>query len=153
LRSIIISAVITVGIITLQLCIGLQNYKKHKLQLFKGIYEEIPSALNFKSNAIASNSVHYFGLLVGHIACGFVILFHLIIFISCAGRILFLQIPYIELLLTITIPVLVLYQLTMVMLSSAGKFIFIQNTQESLNLTHRKVYANFVYFSFFIGKI
>ena len=42
LRSTIItSAFITVVLFGFQLFIGMQNYKKHKLQLFKGIYEDI----------------------------------------------------------------------------------------------------------------
>ena len=31
-------------IFAFQLFVGMKNYKRHKLQLFKGIYKEIPSA-------------------------------------------------------------------------------------------------------------
>jgi len=40
----------------------------------------------------------------------------------------------------------------MVSISSAGKFFFIQDAEEKLNLKNRKVYAIFVYFNFFAGK-
>ncbi len=154
MRSIvIISGVITVGIIIIQLIIEMKNYKKHKLQLFKGIYENIPSASNFTSTAIASNSVHYFGFLVGHIACSFIILFHLIIFILCSIRIISLRIPYIELLLGTTVPVIVVYLLIRVSMLSAGSCLFRHGSEEKPSLKNRQAYAIFVYFNFFIGKI
>jgi len=150
---IIISAVITTAIFSFQLYIGIQNYKKHKLQLYKGIYEDVPSAANFSPNGIASRSVHYSGFLVGYMAWGFIICFHLIFFILSAIRVISLQIRYFELLLAITVPVLVVYLLKMVSMSSAGKFLFIQDMEEKLNLKNRKVYAIFIYFNFFAGKI
>lgn len=154
MRSIIlISAVITVGIFAFQLYIGMQNYKKHKLQLFKGIYEDVPSAANFKPNTIAAKSVHYSGFLVGYMAWGFIIVFHMIFFLLSAIRIISLQIRYFELILAFTVPVLVVYLLKMVSTSSAGKFLFIQDMEDKLNLKNRKVYAIFIYFNFFAGKI
>jgi len=152
MRSIvIISGVITVGIIILQLIIGMKNYKKHKLQLFKGINEDIPSASNFTSNQIVSKSVHYFGFLVGYIACSFIILFHLIIFILCSIRIISLRIPYIEFLLGTIVPVMVVYLLIRVSMLSAGSFLF--RHEEKPSLKNRQAYAIFVYVNFFIGKI
>jgi hypothetical protein len=154
LRStIILSAVIAVGIFGCQLFIGMQNYKKHKLQLFKGIYEDVPSAANFNPNSIASKSIHYSGFLVGYMAWGFIICFHLIFFTLSAIRIISLQIRYFEIILAITVPVLVVYLLKMVSISSAGKFLFIQDMEEKLNLKNRKIYAIFIYFNFFAGKI
>jgi hypothetical protein len=41
----------------------------------------------------------------------------------------------------------------MVSTSSAGKFLFIQEADEKLNLKNRKTYAIFLYFNFFAGKI
>jgi hypothetical protein len=151
--EIILSAVVTVIIYGFQLYLGMRNYKKHRLQLYKGIYEDVPSAANFKPNAIASKSVHYSGFLVGYMAWGFVICFHLIFFTLSAVRIVSLQLRYVEFILAITVPVLVVYLLKMVSTSSAGKFLFIRDMDEKLNLKNRKTYAIFVYFNFFAGKI
>ncbi|CAF4181382.1 unnamed protein product [Rotaria sp. Silwood2] len=148
-REIIISAVLTAIIYGFQLFVGMQNYKKHKLQLYKGIYEDIPAAINFKRSSIASNSVHYSGFLVGYMAWGFVICFHLILLILIGIKILSLQIRQIEITLAIIVPILVIYLLKMLSMTSAGKFIFIQKLNNKLNLKSRKTYAIFVYFSFF----
>ncbi len=151
--TIITSAVIAVAIFAYQLLIGMQNYKKHKLQLFKGIYEDVPSANNFNPNSIASKSIHYSGFLVGYMAWGFIICFHLIFFTLAAIHIISLQIRYFEIILAVTVPVLVIYVLKMVSISTAGKFLFIQDMEEKLNLKNRKTYAIFIYFNFFAGKI
>ncbi|CAF1043599.1 unnamed protein product [Adineta steineri] len=144
LEFIVISAVITIGIISLQLFNGIKNYKEHKLQLFKGIYVDIPPAVNLKSNTILLKSLSYFGFLVGHMACSFIIFFHLIIFIFYAIHIISLHMPYIELLLNVIVPVFILYLLIMVGRSTVEKYFFIQNMKEE------KVYENFLYFSFII---
>ena len=130
----------------------MQNHKKHKLQLYQGIYEDVPSAMNFNPNAIAAKSVHYSGFLVGYMAWGFVICFHLILFVTLFIRVIALQMRYVEVILAITVPVLVFYLLKMVGTSSAGKFLFISDTDTKLNLKNRKTYAIFIYFNFFAGK-
>ena len=130
----------------------MQNHKKHKLQLYQGIYEDVPSAMNFNPNAIAAKSVHYSGFLVGYMAWGFVICFHLILFATLCVRVIALQMRYVEVILAITVPVLVFYLLKMVGTSSAGKFLFISDTDTKLNLKNRKTYAIFIYFNFFAGK-
>jgi hypothetical protein len=130
----------------------MNNYKKHKLQLFIGIYQDIPSAVNFNPNAIASNSIRYFGFLVGHITCGFLTLFHFIFFFLIAIRIISSRIHYNPLVFTIIIPAFVAYLLTTVGISTAAKFLFIQDISR-FNLKNGKMYAIFVYWTFFAGKI
>ncbi|CAF1325642.1 unnamed protein product [Adineta steineri] len=147
--EIIMSAIITVIIYACQLFVGMKNYKLHRKDLYKGIYENIPSPANFKPNSIASKSVHYSGFLVGYMAWGFVICFHLILFILTLIRFISLQMRYIEVVLAITVPVLVIYLLKMGSISTAGKFLFIQDMDEKLNLKNRKTYAIFLYFNFF----
>jgi cytochrome c oxidase subunit IV len=131
----------------------MQNYKKHKLQLYRGIYADIPSVMNFKTSSIAANSVHYSGFLVGYMAWGFVICFHLILLICIGIRVLSLQIRNIEIALGIIVPILVIYLLKMLSMASAGKYLFFPKQVEKLNLRSRKTYAVFIYFSFFAGKI
>ena len=151
-NEIIVSAILTGLIFAFQLFIGMQNYKKHKIQLYQGIYYEIPPAKNFRPSAIASNSVHYSGFLVGYMAWGFVICFHVILLIFIAFKILSLQIRAIEIVLSIVVPILIIYLLKMLCIQSAGKFLFIPKLDDKLNLRSRKTYAIFVYFSFFAGR-
>ncbi|CAF3528746.1 unnamed protein product [Rotaria sp. Silwood1] len=147
--EIITSAVIAFIIYAFQLFLGIQNYKKHKLDLFKGIYEDVPSPANFRPNAIVSKSVHYSGFLVGYMAWGFLICFHLIFLFLSFIRFITFQMRYFELVLAITVPVTVVYLLKMVTASSAGKFLFMQSDYEKINIDNRKTYAIFVYFNFF----
>ena len=151
--EIILSAIITFMIYGGQLYLGMKNYKKHKLDLYRGIYEDVPSAVNFTPNSIVSKSVHYSGFLVGYLAWGFIISFHLILLILCLIRIISLQMRYIELILAVTVPITVVYLLKMITVSTTGKFLFMQDMENKLNLDNRKTYAIFVYFNFFAGKI
>ena len=151
--EIILSAVITVLVYGFQLFLGMQNYKKHRTQLYRGIYEDVPSAAYLKPNAIAAKSVHYSGFLVGYMAWGFVICFNLIFFILSALSVITVRTRSIELILAVTVPVLVIYLLKITTTSSAGKFLFIQDMDEKLSLKNRKTYAIFIYFNFFAGKI
>ena len=143
----------TAIIYALQLFIGMQNYKRHKLQLYKSIYVDIPAANFFEWDYIASNSVHYSGFLVGYMAWGFVICFHLVLLIAIGFRVLSLQIRSFEIALTIIVPICVVYLLKLLGMKSAGKFAFIPNNEKKLTSESRKTYAIFVYFSFFAGKI
>ena len=136
-----------------QLLTGMQNYKKHKLQLYQGFNIDVPAATNFKPSSIASNSVHYSGFLVGYMAWGFVIFFHLILLIMIGIKILSLQIRRIEMGLAIIVPILVIYLLKMLSITSTRKLLFIRQLENRLNLKSRKTYAIFVYFSFFAGKM
>lgn len=130
----------------------MQNYKKHKLQLYRGIFVDIPSAKFFESDYIASNSVHYSGFLVGYMAWGFVICFHLILVIAIGFKVLSLQVRSFEIALTIIVPITVVYLLKLLGMKSAGKFVFIPEDCKKLTSESRKTYAIFVYFSFFAGK-
>jgi hypothetical protein len=150
--EIILSAVITGVLYAGQLFIGIKNYKKHKLQLYQGIYIDIPAATNLTPSYIASHSVHYSGFLVGYMAWGFVICFHLILLMAIGIKVLSLQIRHFEIALSIIVPIFVIYLLKLLGMTSAGKFIFIPQKDDKLNLKSRKLYAVFVYFSFFAGK-
>lgn len=151
-QEIIFSAIIAFLIYAGQLFLGMQNYKKHKMDLYKGIYDDVPSATNFKANSIVSKSAHYSGFLVGYMAWGFLISFHLILVVLSFIRIISFQMRYVELILAITVPVIVVYLLKMVSASSAGTLCFMQIDGDKVNLNNRKTYAVFLYFNFFAGK-
>ncbi|CAF3324558.1 unnamed protein product [Rotaria socialis] len=147
--EIIWSAVLAFILYGFQLFLGMQNYKKHKMELFRGIFDDVPSPSNFKANSIVSKSVHYSGFLVGYMAWGFLITFHLILVILSFIRIISFQMRYVELILAVTVPVTVVYLLKMVGASTAGTLCFMQLDDEKVNLDNRKTYAIFLYFNFF----
>lgn len=151
--EILISALITLVIYGFQLFLGMRTYQQHRSELYKAIYVSVPSASNFKARAIAANSVHYSGFLVGYMAWGFVICFHLILFLLIAVRLISLQIRHIEIALAVVVPVLVIYLLKMFSTQLAGTMFFIQQLDDKISLKSRKTYALFVYFSFFAGEI
>ncbi|CAF1214242.1 unnamed protein product [Adineta steineri] len=144
--EIIVSAILTVIIYGFQLFFGIQRYKRFKKDLYLGKNLEIPSIKYFEPNSIASNSVHYSGFLVGYLAWGFVICFHLILLITIAIKIVSLQIRHIEIILTIIVPIFIIYFLKMFSIKLMGKFLFTHKPDEGLIL---KNYTIFIYFSFF----
>ena len=150
-REVIASAVLTVIIYSFQLLRGMENYKKHKRDICKGIHLDVPDPKHSKPDVIASNSVHYSGFLVGYMAWGFVICFHAILVLLIIIRLLALQSLHIELVLAVIVPILAIYFLKMLSISSAGKFLFVRKVDKKLSLTSRKTYAVFLYFSFFAG--
>ncbi|CAF1148324.1 unnamed protein product, partial [Didymodactylos carnosus] len=143
------SAFLTSLLYLWQLFNGMLTYKKHKKELFQGIYLNVPTSAGMKPNSVAAKSVHYSGFLVGYMAWGYIICFHLIFFVLGILRLFRARVRYIELLMTIIVPVLVIYLMKLVMVSSAGKCLFIQDLGDKLNLKNRKTYAVFVYFNFF----
>ena len=149
--QIITSAVLAMSIYVRQLFVGMKSYKKHKMQIFQGIYHDIPSAANFNANSITSKSVHYSGFLVGYMAWGFIISFHLILVLLSTINILSLQMQYLEWVLAFTVPVMLIYLINILGNSTFTKFFFIRDYDEKLNIENRKFYAIFVYFNFFAG--
>jgi hypothetical protein len=152
-RDIILSAVFSFLLFAFHLIKGMKNYKKHKLQLYKGLHDVIPRSLDdLKPIEIVTNSVHYSGFLVGYMAWGFVICFHLILAILVGRRILPLQTRHVELTLGIISPVLVIYYLKMALMDLAAKFVFINGVDKDLPLRNSKLYAVLLYFVFFAGE-
>ena len=130
----------------------MKNYKRHKMQMFKGIYTDIPSPINFSSDSMVYRSVRYSGFLVGHTACGFLLYFHLILFIGIVIQLISLKIPFVQSLLEITVSVFVLYLLIMVGTPLIGRWFLLHRMENKLSLRNRKFYAIYIYFSFIIGK-
>ncbi len=152
------SAFLAVIIYGIQLLLGMQQYKNDKRELQKKVDNKIPPIEYFDPNLIASNSVHYSGFLVGYMAWGFVICFHLILLILIGLRILYLQIHHIEIVLGIIVPIILIYLLKMVSMTTIGKYLFIQNKEKEKKDDKRALktlsaYAIFMYFIFFAGKI
>ncbi|CAF4408462.1 unnamed protein product, partial [Rotaria sp. Silwood2] len=115
----------------------------------KGHITFIKSYIEYSANIVVSKSLRYSGFLIGYMAWGFVICFHLILLLLISIRILLFKIRHIELILAIIVPVLIIYVLTMLSMKSIGKFLFIQNIDKKPMLKCGKLYEIFAYFSFF----
>ena len=152
--EIIFSAVVTALIYGYHLIIGMRNYKKHRIQLRKRIYEDIPSPIqrNISLNKMPSYAVHHSGFLVSYMAWGFVICFHLILIIAILFRLVRMQIRVINLTSSIIIPIVLVYMLKMASMTSIGRFLVIRQSDSNRLIKDRESYAIFVYFSFFAGR-
>ncbi|CAF3157984.1 unnamed protein product, partial [Rotaria sp. Silwood2] len=148
-NEIILSTIFTTFVFGFQLLIGMNNYKRHRLQINKNIYLEVPQLKISELDSVVSKSLRYSGFLIGYMAWGFVICFHLILLLLISIRILLFKIRHIELILAIIVPVLIIYVLTMLSMKSIGKFLFIQNIDKKPMLKCGKLYEIFAYFSFF----
>jgi hypothetical protein len=153
--EIIVSAVLTVITYGTQLLLGLQQYKIDRKKIIKQINEGIPPIEYFKPSIMTSNSLHYPDFLVGYMAWGFVICFHLILLILIGIRILSSEIRHVEIALGIIVPVIIIYLLKMGSMKKVGKYLFIQKKEkdDKQELKYPQTYAVFIYFIFFAGKI
>jgi hypothetical protein len=150
-NEIILSGILTFILFSFQLFKTMKNYKKHKLQLYKGFYEEIPSGINFDLNSNARDSIHYPGFLVGYVVWGFIIYFHLILIIlTVIQTTLFDQ--FIKVLFDFIVPILVIYLLSIISMSLSGQLMFIGMLDQKPILKKRQTHAIILYFYFFAGK-
>jgi hypothetical protein len=137
---------IAVLLITYHLFMSIKNYKRHKLQLLKGIYKDIPSPESFQLGTIQSNYIRYCGFFIGHTVCSWIVYYYLIFFILNIIQLLFLPIPSIQSLLSIIVSVLVIYLLAMTYIQCHANLCFAENI-------NRKIGGIFMYFIFLVGKI
>lgn len=112
----------------------------------------------FKSNLIASDSTHYSGSLIGHMAWGFVICFHMILLICIVVRLVYQQAPDTVPVLNILTPLVVAYMLRNAFVKHLAH-IFLTNRHKEKNKTKKYKsgdpfsYSIFAYFMFFAGRI
>lgn len=149
--EIIVSVVITLINYVIQLLLGLQQFKIDKKKLFK----KPPFKGTFDPQTIAQNSVHYSGFLIEYMAWGFILCFHLILFIGIIIRILWLQIRHRELLLAIIVPIILMSRLRASIITIIGAILFNKQKKKDDDdgrLNNPGAYAIFIYFMFFAGK-
>jgi len=164
--EIIFSAIFTVIIYGGQLLYGMKMYRHDRRKLEKGKHKEIPMIKYFKPSVIAGNSVHYSGFLVGYMAWGFVICFHVILLIAIIMRLLPSPHPHIQLALGIIVPIIVIYFLKRIIMTTVGEYFFVRVKKDKhdkhtskkdqnyeLTLKNTENYEIFVYFMLFAGKI
>jgi hypothetical protein len=143
-KEIILSAILTFSLFSFQLFVTMKNYKRHKLQLYKGFYKEIPAGI--KINAI--DSIHYPGFLVGYMIWGVSVVFHLILIVQTISLDYFIKV-----LLDFILPILVIYLLSIISMSLIGQFVFIRMPDKKSRLKYRQIHAILLYFSFFAGNV
>ena len=158
--EIIFSGIFTAIIHVSHLLYAMKNFQRDKQELFKK--EKRMKFLNKpkpKWNSIAINSTHYSGFLIGHLAWGFVICFHMILLLCILLRLIWLQTPNTVSVLNIFIPIIVAYFLRKVIVNVLGDHHLSQRRQKkidkkmSYNSDHSGIYAVFAYFMFFAGKL
>lgn len=111
------------------------------MQMFKGMIVDILAAMDFSPDIIASRSIRYSAFLVGHTTFGFVVYFHLILFIV---------IVIAQTVCEISVFVLVFYLLIIAGISLIGRWFLVHTMAHRLILSHEK----FVGISIFIlGQI
>ena len=155
-----LSAIITTGGFVWQLYNGMQNYKRHKLQVYKGKYVDIPDFSSLSKNETISSSLHYPGFLVVYVAWGYTICFHLVLVVFIIVRLVPIDNFYLQVSLTIAIPILVIYFLKTGSISCFSRYFFTNNltnndTNEPLErwkIRNQKCYAILLYLTFFAGK-
>lgn len=151
-REVAISAIVAGLIYAVQLFLGIQCYKKHKVHAYRGHYEEIPKPTEISQNKAISYSLHYSGFLVGYMAWGYTICFHFVLVIMIIVRLIPWQNFYIQLGVTLIVPILVIYAFKMVGISCVSRYFFTIEETDTLTLTNRKSYGIILYFMFFIGQ-
>ena len=150
--EIILSVVLTVILFGFQLLSGLKNYKEHKQEREIDLRLRDPSSIKRDWKEIAAKSVHYSGYLVGHVAWGFVICFHLILLFLIGIRILFLPIRHVEIVVALIVPVVTIYLLKMASFISVVAVCLPQDSEDKSELESPIRYAVFVYFIFVAGE-
>ncbi len=147
-----VSAVLTLLLHSLQLLAGMANYREHKKQLRQGIFEDIPWISSQKEYSIMGTSVKYSGFLVGYIAWGFVISFHIILFVLGLICLLLIRISSAQLLVGVLVPVIVVCCLRSGSLAVIIRCISSKDDNKTLKEENRRSYAILVYFGFFASK-
>ena len=163
-KEIVISAMVTSCIFIVQLIIGIQNFKRHKLQLHKRAgCEEIPSLKSLPKNKIASNALHYPGFLVAYMAWGFTICFHCLLIIAISFRMISFNNFYLQIALTLAIPIIIIYLVKIYSMSCCSQYAFTVEMDDDdnassqqparLNLNNPHWYVFLLYITFFAGML
>lgn len=162
--EVVLSALIAFFIFIVQLIIGIRNFKRHKLQLHKRAgCEEIPSLKSLPKNKIASNAIHYPGFLVAYMAWGFTICFHVLLIIAISFRISSFNSFYLQIALTIAIPIIIIYLVKVYSMSCCSQYAFTPEMNDDdddnsrpparLILNNPHCYSCLLYFTFFAGML
>ena len=107
----------------------MQNYKRHKLQVYMGEYKDIPNFNELSKNKTTSYSFHYPGFLVGYMAWGYTICFHLVLVVCIMLRLVPLNNLYLQVVLTIAVPIVVVYFLKTRSISCLSRYVFTNVTE------------------------
>lgn len=139
--TILISGITTVIIYVLHLWFTLRNYQIHRNQLFRKPY---PHKIQLMGQSSVAKSLRYFGYLTGYMTCGFLVWFHLIVFLLLSMKVIALKIPFIESLFATILPIFIIYM-------SINAIIWFA-AQNSLVQQHPALYAVLLYIFFLFGK-
>ncbi|KAI0986633.1 hypothetical protein GJ496_007339 [Pomphorhynchus laevis] len=149
-REICCASIFAYVVFAVQMFHSMKQYRANKLMMYKGIFEDIPSARHLEPSKMIAQSVHYSGFLIGYMAWGFIIVFYLALIVTCTVSILFRQrIEYIATAIAFLVPVFMIYALKILLVRSTSKAVFTQGFGSKMALNNRRIHAVFVYFNFF----
>ncbi len=156
--ELIATAVLTVIIYGIQLFLGMKQFRKDKQEPSKISKKKKSKKKDSNSGSFVADSIHFPGFLIGYMAWGFVICFHLILFIFILIRITILQVAHIVTIMKVIVPLVVLYWSKKVIVKTIGEYLSISLPRKQQKTTSHRMndpgnYAIYIYFILFAGKI
>ncbi|CAF0753896.1 unnamed protein product [Adineta ricciae] len=139
-EEIIFSVFITAATYIGQLILGMKSFREHILAFYKE-KEEIVNKIeeNVKENETISRATQYPGYLIRYTVGGFVITFHLMIFVAVLPRLFWFHSSSFKWVLQLILPILILYALQKLMAKSSTRLIDAAQDKRS---DYKKLFVN-----------
>ncbi|CAF0739179.1 unnamed protein product [Rotaria sordida] len=150
-----IIAILTALIVTMiQLLILLTNIRRNLFQIFRGDDSEIPKRDKSKYLSYSTGNFHFAGFFIGYLIWGYALiaLFALIIYISIDAFITFGSVKFLEKILKLIIPILLLILFKTYLNKLLARYVFLQYHGDILAINNRRVLMIFLYFNFFLDS-
>ncbi|CAF1338820.1 unnamed protein product [Rotaria sordida] len=151
-RSYLIAFIAALFITLVQLLVMFAGIRRNLLQAFRGDDSEIPRRLSSENINYITGTFHFAGYLIGYVILAYIFLaiFLFIILISIDALITYGNVKFLETILKIIIPTLILVFFKMYLNKILGQYIFLQHDGEVLSINNRRAFMVFIYFNFFL---
>ncbi|CAF3017534.1 unnamed protein product [Rotaria sp. Silwood2] len=151
-RPYLIAFIAALFITLVQLLIMCAGIRRNLLQAFRGDDSEIPRRISSENINYITGTFHFAGYLIGYVIVGYIFLaiFLFIILMSIDAFITYGNVKFLETILKITIPTLLLVFFKTYVNKILGHYIFLQHAGKVLSINNRRAFMVFVYFNFFL---
>ncbi|CAF1239647.1 unnamed protein product [Rotaria sordida] len=151
-RSYLIAFIAALFITLVQLLVMFAGIRRNLLQAFRGDDSEIPRRLSSENINYITGTFHFAGYLIGYVILAYIFLaiFLFIILISIDALITYGNVKFLETILKIIIPTLILVFFKKYLNKILGQYIFLQHDGEVLSINNRRAFMVFIYFNFFL---
>ncbi|CAF1333265.1 unnamed protein product [Adineta ricciae] len=141
-KEIIFSVFVTTATYIGQLLLGMKSFREHILAFHKE-KEEIVNKIEeiVKENETISRATQYPGYLIRYTVGGFVITFHLVIFVAVLPRLFWFHSSSFKWILQLILPILILHALQKLMAKSSTRLIDVAHDKRS---DYKKLFVNIV---------